>query len=244
MAKAVQKAYFVMRLAGLRIGIYYTHPWIAKQCEAYLDADGPVVFDVRATSEQIDAERELAAGSISDAYLESTCLCRNICQLLPLHDCFVVHAAAVALGQDGYLIAGKSGSGKTTHALQWKAALDASIINGDKPVLRLENGGYRVYSSPWRGKEGLHQNRSAVLKAVFFVEKAGWNRAERLSSAQERRTVFLQQLLWPADAEAALKTLRFADRVLRAVPFFRLWCTPEPASAQAALKAAELDGIG
>ena len=81
------------------------------------------------------------------------------------------------------------------------------------------------------------QNRIAVpLHAVAVLERAGVNRIERISGA-EALPVILNQTLRPEEPEEMDRLLALCDRLARAMPFYRLGCTPDPEAADVACEA-------
>ena len=87
----------------------------------------------------------------------------------------------VELGEPPNMIFyGPSGTGKTTHMLNWfKLLKDRAVpVNGDKPLIKLENGKFSAYPTPWCGKEKIRGNKKAPVKAVCFINRSKENRAE------------------------------------------------------------------
>ena len=74
------------------------------------------------------------------------------------------------------------------------------------------------------------------LRAVAVLERAGVNRIERISGA-EALPVILNQTLRPEEPEEMDRLLALCDRLARAVPFYRLGCTPDPEAADVACEA-------
>ena len=91
------------------------------------------------------------------ARCESDSLITSICDRMPFYDMFLMHAAVVAVDGVAYIFTAPSGTGKTTHTMLWKKHFGdrAVIVNGDKPLIRLQGGKVYVCSTPWKGKEEL-----------------------------------------------------------------------------------------
>ncbi len=91
--------------------------------------------------------------------------------------CGFLHSSAVVVDGYAYLFSADSGTGKSTHTGLWLEHFKekAFIINDDKPVLRLENGQWFVYGTPWSGKTDLNINVKAKLGAIVFLERAKEN---------------------------------------------------------------------
>lgn len=96
--------------------------------------------------------------------------------ILP-HGAISVHASVVVNDGKGFLFMGKSGTGKSTHSGLWLKHIDGSwLLNDDNPMLRLTEGGVRVYGSPWSGKTPCYRNESAPVVGIVRLKQAPRNR--------------------------------------------------------------------
>ncbi|MBQ3613469.1 MAG: phosphoenolpyruvate carboxykinase [Bacteroidales bacterium] len=88
-----------------------------------------------------------------------------------------VHASVVVNDSKGFLFMGKSGTGKSTHSRLWLKHIEGSwLLNDDNPMLRLTEGGVRVYGSPWSGKTHCYRNESAPVAGIVRLKQAPRNR--------------------------------------------------------------------
>ena len=95
-----------------------------------------------------------------------------------LHSCGVIHQ-----GQ-GLLFAGIGGAGKSTTARQWQVQDGARVINDDHVIVRKVGGQFRIYGTPWHGREGLALAEDAPLKRVFILKHADANQLLPLLPSQ------------------------------------------------------------
>jgi len=96
--------------------------------------------------------------------------------ILP-HGAISVHASVVVNDGKGFLFMGKSGTGKSTHSGLWLKHIEGSwLLNDDNPMLRLTEGGVRVYGSPWSGKTHCYRNESAPVAGIVRLKQAPRNR--------------------------------------------------------------------
>jgi hypothetical protein len=103
--------------------------------------------------------------------------------LLPRHGAVELHACGlVDRNGNGYLFAGNSGAGKTTTARLWEHDV-AEILSDDRIVVRPENGGWRMYGTPWHGEAEICSPSSASLHRIFMLEQATFNGLRPLSPA-------------------------------------------------------------
>ena len=72
-------------------------------------------------------------------------------QLLLEHRAFQLHASVIDWQGQGILFSAPSGTGKSTQADLWQTHAGATILNGDRAVIRWLDSQYRVYGSPYAG---------------------------------------------------------------------------------------------
>lgn len=88
-----------------------------------------------------------------------------------------VHASAVAWRGKAYLFMGKSGTGKSTHAVQWlKCFPKSELLNDDNPTIRMESGRSIAYGTPWSGKTPCYENRCFPVGGIVRLRQADANR--------------------------------------------------------------------
>ncbi len=193
-------------------------------CKDYI-TDAAAEFCICATDAEIEAERVAEYTDAPLGLLESVAVYRKIALELPKYDAFLFHAATVEVDGEAYAFAAKSGTGKSTHIRLWKKLLGdrVQIINGDKPIVRIENKVPVVYGTPWAGKEGWQRNACAPLKAVCFLERAQENSIESLPFANAVSR-FMGQVLHISDEEYTDKLLNLTIGMLKNMPVYLLRC--------------------
>lgn len=214
---------FAIQLAGLRIGMDNRYPFVERQCKDYLCEPCDLAFTVSATEEEIAAEQAL--GDFSAGYCESICLYRHICEIAPLHNVFLFHACVLEVDGYAYAFTAKSGVGKSTHCALWlKNVPHARVLNGDKPLIRLEeDGSLTAFGTPWNGKENWGENCSAPLAGVCFIERGVEN---SIRAAEEGEIVdrLVHQLYLRGPRQSVARQLMLLDAFVRAVPYYVLHC--------------------
>ena len=235
---------FRFRLAGRVIAVSVQFPSTAAFCADYI-SDGPVDFSVSVLPADLEDEREtsircaalegLPPQQFSDAYLERLALYRKIAERMPEYDTVLFHGSALALDGRGYLFTAKSGTGKSTHARLWRECFGPRVmmVNDDKPLLRITEGGVLVCGTPWTGKHRLGSNAAVPLKAICLLERSPENHIEPVSF-REALPKLLQQSYRPVDAAALGKSLELLHRLGSTVELFRLQCNMDPAAAETA----------
>lgn len=214
---------FYIQLAELRICIQNRYSFIERQCRDYICEAGDAAFTVSASSDEILEEQK--HGEFSDAYCESICLYRNICEKIAAYNVFLMHSSVVEVDGYAYAFAARSGVGKSTHTSLWlKNVPGARVLNGDKPLYRLESdGSFTVFGTPWNGKEDWGANISAKLAGVCFLERSEEN-AIRVASAEEAMERLSHQLYLRGGKNSVTKRLILMDVMLKNVDFYVLSC--------------------
>lgn len=217
---------FFVKIAGISIKIKTIFPETRKRFQDYECSENinPEIV-IETISE--DLIRECREGrDRRGEYLESLVLLRKLGERFPEVECILVHGAAVAYRNRGYLFAAPSGTGKSTHILLWRKLLgdNVKIINGDKPVLSFRNeNDILICGSPWAGKEGWQKNCMAPLAGICILRQGISNRITGISGKKAVEGL-LRQIYLPRDTKAAKKTLELLDRLLDRIPVYCLEC--------------------
>lgn len=151
------------------------------------------------------------------------------------YDGFVLHSSAVSYQNNAYLFSADSGTGKSTHTQLWKRCFDgAEIINDDKPAIRLIDGNFYVFGTPWSGSTPLNKNVSVPLKAICFIERGEKNSIERMTDNAKIIHLLLSQTLRRVGPDKTDKLFAFIDKLIRNVPIYKLSCLPDEDAAKLA----------
>ena len=232
---------FTIKLAGVTIGVTALFDSTRTFCRDYLTEEAPE-FEVQVTSDDIRNEADRSAReNIREGlpvqrypaeYLETLAVYRKIVERLVGYDTFLFHGSVIAVDGEGYLFTAKSGTGKSTHTRLWRQHFGsrAVMVNDDKPLLRVADGGVWVCGTPWDGKHHLSTNVTVPLKAVCILERGAENQI-RPVTAQEALPMLLQQSQRPAEPGNMAKFLGLISDLTKKVGLFRLACNMDPEAA-------------
>lgn len=203
---------------------------MAPRCKDYLYSENAGAdITIRADLYRL----ELFPGTSYDmvAYLESG---RQFYRLLLDFDGMMLHSSAVELDGKAYLFSGDCGAGKSTHTRLWQSTFGdkAQVFNDDKPALRLIDGTWYAYGTPWCGKDGINQNKKIPLAGICFMKQAPENHITRLSMIEATKRILKQTLKRRMDAEQISKVITLVDQLIRDIPVFELENRPEPEAAR------------
>lgn len=142
-------------------------------------------------------------------------------------DAAVVHASYIAHRGKAILFMGPSGTGKSTQAGLWQRHAGAQIINGDRALLRKQDGIWYVYGYPCCGSSHICLNRTLPLGAAVILQQGKENRIEALSPSRKVCALVAGTELYPwADWELE-KAFALAEQLIAQAPVFGLTCRPD-----------------
>jgi len=150
------------------------------------------------------------------------------------HKTLLFHSSVTVLDGKAYMFLGHSGTGKSTHSRQWKAAFpEAELLNDDNPALRLlPDGSVRVYGTPWSGKTPCYKNADAPVQALVQLAQAPENKIARLKMTQAYPFILASVSGLKVLPEMMDRLYESIAQLLETTPVYRLECLPNPAAAQ------------
>lgn len=144
----------------------------------------------------------------------------------------LLHSSAVVKDGRAFLFSGNSGVGKSTHTGFWlKLYEDAYILNDDKPAIRLTESGFTVFGTPWSGKHDISRNESAPLGGIAFLERSDHDFIEPMAH-KDAAVAMMAQTVRAISRGSMEKLLETFDKLLRAVPVYRLGVTNNISAAR------------
>ena len=110
-----------------------------------------------------------------------------------------IHASAIRINNQAILLSGPSKSGKSTQTKFFlEVEENASIINEDKPLIRIEDNKVYILGSPWSGKDVINNNLKLPLKAIFFLNKCD-NSSIDIIPNKDKLKILLKNIHRPGD---------------------------------------------
>lgn len=217
-------------LAELKIRIKHRYPLIEQMCENYFASFSCPDIIVSVTEEEIKAE-----GKGSLPYLETLAIYRKISERILEYDGFLMHGAVLEIDGTGVAFLAKSGTGKTTHLRLWKRLFGekVTVVNGDKPLLRLIDGKVYAFGTPWAGKEGYQTNTSVPLTKICFLNRGETNSCTKAES-KGLFPLLYHQIYKPKNKRLLSKTLDLTEQMMKQWEFYTIDCNMEPDAAKTA----------
>ena len=145
--------------------------------------------------------------------------------LLVRHGGFLFHSAGMIRSGRGYVFYGHSGSGKSTVSRlsrQW-----AALLSDDLVAVRLHDGAWRVYGTPFWGDRGdaPFLDDSAPLRALFGLVKDGEVKIERLAAEFAVADVLSSVPVICAEPSLGARLLDLSANLVSRVPCYHLHLT-------------------
>ena len=169
---------------------------------------------------------------LSDEDAEYICSGGSFYRQLLKYNGMLLHSSAVVLDGRAYLFSAPCGTGKSTHTALWRQVFpNARILNDDKPALRLEDGRWFAYGTPWSGKTDQNLNIRAELAGICMLRRGEENRIRPFGGATALHAL-LEQTVRPQDPQAIALLLELVDKLFRDVPVWELECNMDPDAAR------------
>ncbi len=137
---------------------------------------------------------------------------------------YLFHCSYIDYQGKAILFSAPSGGGKTTQGLLWEKYADATMINGDRAVLEIDNQNVICHGLPIAGSSGVFINRSLPLKAIFVLKKSDHNKVSQLSGLEAFQAVFSELTINMWNASFVSDAMDFVNELISIVPIYRLEC--------------------
>lgn len=182
-------------------------------------------IDLAGNSADVYAPAAQYAPSAADRVLAFICTY----DLPRRHEALLLHGAALARRGKGLACTGRSGAGKTTVARL--ASGHADVWTDENLVVSLAGGQPALLSTPFWGASTPPEmirrvNSRAPLRAVLLLEHGPQFRLERLSAGEAVLALLTTEKLAVERVSSAAAWLEMAQRLVAAVPTYRLFSRP------------------
>lgn len=138
-----------------------------------------------------------------------------------------LHAACVDTALGGILFSGISGIGKSTQADLWCSHRGAKQINGDRPIIGKEDGGWFAWGSPYAGSSKCYVNDKCRVAAVILLKKSASCSLKRLTRPEAFRGVWAGLTVHSWDASFVEAASDLTMDLITNIPVYEYSCTPD-----------------
>jgi len=95
----------------------------------------------------------------------------------------ILHASGVSYEGKGFIFAGDSGAGKSTLSAALSQTPGMTVLGEDQVVLRLINGKFWVFGTPWHINPSFCSPTGVPLEKIYFLSRNGTQGINNLSAA-------------------------------------------------------------
>ena len=142
-------------------------------------------------------------------------------------DAISLHSALVRYQDRAILFSAPSGTGKSTQAELWKRYRGADPINGDRSIIRKQDGKWTAYGSPHAGTSGLFRNESVPIRIIVILRQSDKNNLRVLGQAEAFRYLYSETVVPRWNDEIHSHIMDIITQITAEVPVVMLSCRPE-----------------
>lgn len=145
---------------------------------------------------------------------------------LPQHNGVMLHASAVRYRGQGYVFAGRSGTGKSTVARL--LASIAEVLSDELVAIRRMPEGWQVFGTPfWGDFARAGANLNAPLQGIYLLQHAKQHHLEKLSRRDALAAILQCSLQFAEGTQVAEWMLNVVSALARDVSAYRLHFLPD-----------------
>ncbi len=195
-------------------------------------------MEVEVTEADIEKEHELERreGIPPSPLSQRIAFQRKLSARLLDYNTLVVHGSCIAVDGVGCIFTAPSGTGKSTHASLWRQVFGSRVtmVNDDKPFIRVDEEGVTAYGSPWDGKHRMSSNVAVPLNAICLLGRSETNHIRPIAAEEAFPVLLYKQVHQPEGGESMGKVVALLELLCKHVRFFALGCNMEPDAARVA----------
>lgn len=214
-------------IAGLAVDMDVSGRTLQQAAAYAAPANGPADITLRCDVRRV---LELNPGVTDEELAEYLATGVIFARHMLAFDGLYIHSSAIILDGKAYLFSAPSGTGKSTHTEKWIRLFGARYLNDDKPALRLVDGVWMAYGTPWSGKHDLSENIGVPLGGIAVLRRGEENTITPMEPS-EALPYIMSQSIYGLPRELMDKQLTLLDRLLRDVPVWKLNCRNDDAAA-------------
>lgn len=146
---------------------------------------------------------------------------------------FVFHCSYIEDEGKAILFTAPSGTGKSTQADLWAGYRGAGIINGDRAVVRMENGVALACGIPFAGSSVYCENRTLPIKAVVYLAQAPQTTIRKMRGYEAFAKIWEGVSVNTWDKTDMEQVSYVVQQIVERIPIFHMPCTPDESAVMA-----------
>lgn len=157
----------------------------------------------------------------------------GIFRMLAEHDGVVLHSSYIITQRgEALLFSAPSGTGKSTQAELWRSYAGAKVINGDRALVKAENG-VTANGILFSGTSGISENVTAPLRAIVLLRQSEKNEIRSISGKEAFMRLLPQCSYYPDEEENLRLVTGILAEIISAVPVYDFGCVPDESAVSA-----------
>lgn len=157
----------------------------------------------------------------------------GIFRMLAEHGGVVLHSSYIITQRsEALLFSAPSGTGKSTQAELWRSYAGAKVINGDRALVKAENG-VTANGILFSGTSGISENVTAPLRAIVLLRQSEKNEIRSVSGKEAFMRLLPQCSYYPDEEENIRLITGILAEIISAVPIYDFGCVPDESAVSA-----------
>lgn len=157
----------------------------------------------------------------------------GIFRMLAEHGGVVLHSSYIITQRgEALLFSAPSGTGKSTQAELWRSYAGAKVINGDRALVKAENG-VTANGILFSGTSGISENVTAPLRAIVLLRQSEKNEIRSVSGKEAFMRLLPQSSYYPDEEENLRLVTGILAEIISAVPVYDFGCVPDESAVSA-----------
>lgn len=157
----------------------------------------------------------------------------GIFRMLAERDGVVLHSSYIITQRgEALLFSAPSGTGKSTQAELWRSYAGAKVINGDRALVKAENG-VTANGILFSGTSGISENVTAPLRAIVLLRQSEKNEIRSVSGKEAFMRLLPQCSYYPDEEENLRIVTGILAEIISAVPVYDFGCVPDESAVSA-----------
>lgn len=157
----------------------------------------------------------------------------GIFRMLAEHGGVVLHSSYIITQRgEALLFSAPSGTGKSTQAELWRSYAGAKVINGDRALVKAENG-VTANGILFSGTSGISKNVTAPLRTIVLLRQSEKNEIRSVSGKEAFMRLLPQCSYYPDEEENLRIVTGILAEIISAVPVYDFGCVPDESAVSA-----------
>ncbi len=161
-------------------------------------------------------------------------------EIMANENAVVLHGSMVKKDGKMIIFTAPCGTGKSTQANLWEQYAGAEIVNGDKCLVKNENGTIVAGGLVFSGSSTICKNLSAPLLTIVSLGQAKENKLRKLSKGEAFITLMQGNYRSALSEKASNKSTDVLEQICHNVTMYKYDCLPDRSAVECLEKELEL----